>query len=254
MRKKDILDLPHELTIEILLYCDGVDVLNFADALIVKNTKVTDVISNQKLWKDAVIGPTDHKKYLKYLGSYTRSLKVIGLISPKKNDITVLSESLISSIRLRCTKLESFSIAFCNIDTQVIRFSLFPKTISHLELDNVTLTNLPVTRTANRSSPFFSIKKALPKLKKLELFEANYMLVSDCMAIIVGCSSQPRLDINGEDHVFTFEDEVKDEEDGLRRSDSLSREDRKNTRKLFTDLVDYHYVKRSYNTRRTKPN
>ena len=33
----------------------------------------------------------------------------------------------------------------------------------------------------------------------------------------------------------------------------MTREERKDTKKLFKDLIDYHYVKKSYNTRRAKP-
>ena len=33
----------------------------------------------------------------------------------------------------------------------------------------------------------------------------------------------------------------------------MTREKRKDTEKLFKELIDYHYVKKSYNTRRSKP-
>ena len=61
-----------------------------------------------------------------------------------------LTESLINSVRLRCTRLSHFTLDNCIFDANVIRFSLFPKTISHLKLIRITMTNLALV-----SSTFF---------------------------------------------------------------------------------------------------
>ena len=53
----------------------------------------------------------------------------------------MLSESVISSISLRCSKLEQFTIKHCIIDNHAVRFSLFPKSITDLTLDNVAIVN-----------------------------------------------------------------------------------------------------------------
>ena len=91
-----------------------------------------------------MIGPGDIKKYIKFLGKFTSSLTIIGSNSkprPKQSEGPVLAESVISSIRLRCSKLEQFTIKHCIIDNHAVRFSLFPKSITHLKLDSVVIVN-----------------------------------------------------------------------------------------------------------------
>ena len=136
-------DLPNEILINILQYCHGGDILNIAEAF--AESKLDNVIKDPSLWKRAVIGPGQVKKYLKYLGSFTSSLTVIGSSSkprPKQSGgVALLSESVISSISLRCSKLEKFTIKHCIIDNHAVRFSLFPKSITDLTLDNVAIVN-----------------------------------------------------------------------------------------------------------------
>ena len=66
------------------------------------------------------------------------------------------------------------------------------------------------------------------------------------IALINGCENQPSLRIEGEDHHYSF-DEDEDE------TSRLTREGRKDTSKLFGDLVMYHYIKKRYNTRTEMP-
>ena len=154
-KHKNLLSLPNELIIEILLHCSGRDVVNVAEAH--SSSKLWEVIASPRLWRTAVIGPPgDAKKYLKYLGSHTSSLTVVG-VSKKTNKKagpgsrqSSLTESLINSVRLRCTWLSHFTLDNCIFDANVIRFSLFPKTISHLKLIRITMTNLALV-----SSTFF---------------------------------------------------------------------------------------------------
>ena len=137
-----VTDLPNEILINILQYCHGADILNIAEAF--TGSKLDSVIKDPVLWKTAVIGPGDVKKYIKYLGTFTSSLSIIGSTSkprPKQSEGPVLAESVISSIRLRCSKLEQFTIKHCIIDNHAVRFSLFPKSITHLTLDAVTFIN-----------------------------------------------------------------------------------------------------------------
>ena len=137
-----VTDLPCEILLNILQFCHGVDILNIAEAF--AGSKLDNVIKDPSLWKTAVIGPGDVKKYLKYLGSFTSSLSIIGSTSkprPKQTGGPLLSESVISSISLRCSKLEQFSIKHCIIDNHAVRFSLFPKSITHLKLDSVIIVN-----------------------------------------------------------------------------------------------------------------
>ena len=138
-----VTDLPNEILINILQYCHGVDILNIAEAF--AGSKLDNVIKDPSLWKTAVIGPGQVKKYLKYLGSFTSSLTVVGSSSkprPKQSGgAAVLSESVLSSISLRCRRLEQFTIKHCVIDNHAVRFSLFPKSVTHLTLDNVAIVN-----------------------------------------------------------------------------------------------------------------
>ena len=53
--------------------------------------------------------------------------------------------------------------------------------------------------------------------------------------------------ISGDDHLYTFTDTKEDSD--VR----MMREGRKDTKKLFMDLMEYHFTKKSYNTRRVQP-
>ena len=108
MSSKSIVEVPSEVITEILKYCVGQDVLNFSEAF--NNfDKILSAIMDNRLWKNAVIGPKDLKKYMKYLGSHTKSLTIVGsgTKSQKNNkgkqssSSSALTESLISSICLR---------------------------------------------------------------------------------------------------------------------------------------------------------
>ena len=200
--------LPNELVVEIFQYCSGIEIINAGEAFI--SDKLWDMISNKKLWEDAVIGPpSEYRKYSKYLGKHTKKLTIMGTTTKKKQPkhlkISSLTESLISSIRLHCPELSHFTVDSCLLDSQVIKFSLFPKTLKFLKLSRVTMTNLPQTRLAVRSSPFFSIKSSLPALERLELCHADYLHSSDSLAIISGCRDNPRLEIREDSHYYTFQ-------------------------------------------------
>ena len=137
-----VTDLPNEILLTILQFCQGADILNIAEAF--TGSKLDHVIKDPSLWKTAVIGPGDVKKYIKYLGCFTSSLTIIGSTSkprPKQSGGPVLSESVISSISLRCSRLEQLSIKHCIIDNHAVRFSLFPKSITDLKLDCVEIVN-----------------------------------------------------------------------------------------------------------------
>ena len=107
------------------------------------------------------------------------------------------------------------------------------------------LTVLLQVRNSVRSSPFYCIKKSLPRLCVLELRDTEYD-PSDSLALVSGCEESPSLDIAGPAHTYTFPSPG---DTGQR----LTRDARRSTNKLFKDLIEYHYVKKSYNTRRAKP-
>ena len=236
--------------VEIFQYCSGSDLVTLAESY--QDETVWSVVSNQRLWRLAVIGPGDMKKSVKYLGAHTSSLTLIGVtnkINKSGSKQSVLSESLMSSIRLKCSQLRELIIRNCILDTHVIRFSLFPRHVQYLRLDNVSLQNLPQMRQAVRSSPFYCIKRSLPQLEKLELNNPFYLQSFDSHAIIAGCRTVPGPVIDGEDHIYTFRNENSEEEDER----ILTRVGRRDTKKLFQDLIDFHFTKRNYNTRRVQP-
>ena len=245
---KKLTDLPQEVLVEILLYCSGADVLNVGQCF--QSQAVWSVVGNKKLWRRAVIGPGDMKTYLKYLGAHTTSLTMKGStnkVVKAGSKTSTLTESLVSSIRLRCPHLTHLELHTLIVDTQTIRFSLFPRTLESLVLNNVSLANLAAMRQAVRSSPFYCIKKSLSKLKRLELIKPFYLQSYDSLAIVAGCETTPTLTISGDDHLYTFTDTKED--DDVR----MTREGRKDTKKLFMDLIEYHFTKKSYNTRRVQP-
>ena len=74
------------------------------------------------------------------------------------------------------------------------------------------------------------------------------LLYNYSLALITGCEWKPTLNIDGEDHHYTFEEEAEEED-----RERLTRGGRRDTRKLFSDLIMYHYVKKRYNTRLHRP-
>ena len=91
-KEKLVSNLPPELMIEIMLYCDASDVINFAEAVSVKRLDIWDVIDNKKLWQHVVISPDEkfiHEKWIKYMGKYkTKSLKIEWKETNKQRRIT----------------------------------------------------------------------------------------------------------------------------------------------------------------------
>ena len=143
---KRLTDLPEEILVGILKYCDGADIVNLSETS--RDSRLSRVIRDPTLWVRSVIGPGDLKKYMKYLGSHTTYLTILGnnpisRSKKRKKSKVALSEAVISSISLRCSSLKQFTIKNCVIDTNGTRFSLFPKTITHLTLDSVSIVNLP---------------------------------------------------------------------------------------------------------------
>ena len=106
-------------------------------------------------------------------------------------------------------------LVLCNFQ---VKFSLFPRSLTHLTLDGVRLSNLPQTRLAITASPFFCIKKVLPLLR-----EPRYLRPCDSLAIIrllhcstgqiqsnvlvfSGSKQTPGLEIvGGRDQVYSWE-------------------------------------------------
>merc|ERR1719317_787861 len=108
------------------------------------------------------------------------------------------------------------------------------------------MTNLAQMRDAAKASPFYGIKSSLPLLERLELRSPDYLIISDSLAIIHMSPVSPRLEIRGDNHFYTFQ---KVDEEGCEEREPMTREERKETEKLFKELFMYHYVKKSYTTR-----
>ena len=203
--------LPRELIILILQNCQGEDILNLAEAF--QNSEIDHLLENQALWQNPKIGPNSLRKYLKYLGTHTKEITVLGFVTltesctPKKavyEKSEYLPESVISSISLRCPNLIDFKLKNCVIDTEKVKLSLFPKSIKNLKFDCVDLLNKSKDMWAVNASPFYGIKNNLPSLETLELENPWYYRHWDCLAILSGCKLNPSMAINGSSHVYTF--------------------------------------------------
>ena len=231
----NFIDIPQEVQVLILQLCKGEDLLNFAEAF--QNKEIDNLIKHKILWNTPTIGPRNLRKYLKYLGPYTKDITIIGPVilnkssKPSKNmydKSEFLPESVLSSIRLNCPSLESLRLQNCMFDTEKIKFSQFPKSLKSLSLINVELHNKSQQKFSVSSSPFFGIKKMLPNLERLELENPWWLKAWDSTAIISGCKQPPSLEIQGLVHVFTFVGE----------SSTLSRDSRRSTSRQFLSLLE----------------
>ena len=151
--------LPPEIIIEILVFCNKEDVVNFAEALASKIEDIWDVIANKRLWKDAVIAPEN--KYIKYLGSYTKTLRI-----ESKNVAWTIPKKMVKLITSKCTALEKLTIANSHYYLSSAPLSMFPKTITHLKFVDVSIDFRSSTESHSR---FRYLHGSLPKLECLEL-------------------------------------------------------------------------------------
>ena len=146
-------ELPSEVLVHILQYCNGNQILNFSEACGVGQTKIEDVVRNRRLWQKVHIGPGNLRRYMKFLGSYTSDIILEGTLRVGKDTRPLKSssldksehvpESLLSSIRLRCPSLASLTFLRCCLDVEKVRVSLLPRTLKHLTFSSVHFVNLP---------------------------------------------------------------------------------------------------------------
>ena len=118
-RERNILSLPPEIIVEILLYCPE-NAVNVSKAVTTKNgDDIWDVIAN----KNAVIPPEN--KYIEYLGSHTKSLHI-----EDKNSSWTVQRSQMKSIKSRCSALERLTIKNSSLCFSSAPLSQFPQTIT----------------------------------------------------------------------------------------------------------------------------
>ena len=163
--RAQLTDLPEEVLVEIFQYCSAAEILTFGESC--QDAALWGVIGNKKLWRTAEIKSKDMDRYIKYLGSHTVSLTLIGnsnKLTLSASKTSSMSEKLMKKIRTSCPNLVNLIITNCIMDSLTMRSSLFPKSLRSLFLDKVCLLNLAV-----KSCPYYSIKKSLPKLQKLEI-------------------------------------------------------------------------------------
>ena len=89
----------------------------------VKRKDIWEIIENQTLWTHVVIPPAE--KFLKYLGSFTKTLTV-HLEDPDK-DFGKISETFLVGIQSICTELDELNIENVQFDAHVIASRGFPK-------------------------------------------------------------------------------------------------------------------------------
>jgi hypothetical protein len=157
-----VTDFPSELLIIILHYCEGEDILNFAEAF--QNSKIDNLLKNKALWRKAKVGPSNLRKYLKYFGPHTQEITIVGFVTLNKTSkpsksvydkSELLPDSVVATIRLRCPNLTTFNLQNCVIDTEKVKLSLFPKTLKSLRLSCVDLQNKLLKKIGSQCLPIF---------------------------------------------------------------------------------------------------
>ena len=216
-----ILKLPTELLFEILMFCDPVAVVSFAEAFEEEKDDIWDLIENRRLWKYVLIPPDE--KILKYVRRFGPKIKHLKICSFAENAVkkdeslinleiteygtyyeygtlanTLLSlinsnnlagrnklkitKSFMLNVRFICTKLEKLTIANCLINSDKIKLKMFPKTISNLSFEDVYL---PISNghvfNSVYSSLFYRMQRSLPALKCLEV-KGETRYLSDLVA------------------------------------------------------------------------
>lgn len=223
-----VTELPSEVLLTVLQYCPGQDIITFFEAL--PTDRISRVVQDASLWRRAIIGPRNPRKCIKYLGKHTKSIKILGFVrlqkkaKPSKHLYSPsehLSQSLIESIRLRCPVLNQLELQNCVLDTQVIKLSLFPRSLERLTLANVYLLNLPLVRVAVTASPFYNLKKNLPKLKFLQLKNPWFLKPCDSLAIMHSSRKHPDFKKVNQEYTFNFEEGVENMSRDDRRQASL---------------------------------
>jgi len=195
--QKEISDLPNDVLLIILKFCSATDIIGFSEAYPTERIEI--VAGDKSLWKNVTIGPKNIRKYLKFLGQYTTKITLLGshtkvltkLIQVHKMKTTttiqktdLLPQSVIESIRLRCGSLKDLTLQNVALDSQEVKFSLFPKTLESLSLNNVYHTNLPQVIVSKAASPFCNLCKYLPKLKLVHVQNPWYYNQMDVEAIM----------------------------------------------------------------------
>ena len=124
-----------------------------------KNEDIWAVVSDKKLWVNAVIPPEN--KYFEYLGSYTKSLHI-----ESKSKTWTISKKQMEVIKSKCTALEELTIVNSRFNRSLAPLSMFPQTITHLKFVDVSLD---YRRSTKNHSSFHKLEGSFPKLKCLEL-------------------------------------------------------------------------------------
>ena len=87
------------------------------------------------------------------------------------SNLIEITDSLLRSIRLKCTNLDSISFDSCKIDYYSRPFQgNLPSSLYQVTLKNVAIYNSPVI-PLNTSSLFFKLQKFLPNLKEITITE-----------------------------------------------------------------------------------
>ena len=202
----NILNLPPEIIVEILSFCETVDVFSFAKASEENKSDIWEILASGNLLKEVVIPPEDGiLKVIARFGGMVKNLKILGseeklfdgcenplgdadssLANFEKKDADgkwKLTKSLILSIQVTCTALEKLTISNCVFDSREIKLDMFPQTITHLSFEDVSIPISGRNRALSsvESSPFFKIQESLPLLKCLEV-EGETRYLSDLLA------------------------------------------------------------------------
>lgn len=173
--------LPDSLWLKILGYLSHDDlVLNCAEIF-------PRLIGDWSLWLDVnwrggASKPSVLRKIVKHLGPHTKTLNFCG--GPKNN--LIIKDTLMRSVRLRCTRLQQVRMYKCQINYYDRTFRNLPRTVRSIILEELMIENYPTISTQSNSL-FYKIHHHLPHLSSVMLIKCKTWYNRGVSAGLEGC-------------------------------------------------------------------
>jgi len=223
--QKEISALPNDVLLNILKFCSGTDIVGFSEAY--PTERIQMIAGEKSLWKNVSIGPNDLQKYMTFLGQHTKKITLLGIhteVLDKKEKHKfkqtlpknkLLPLSVVKNISIRCKSLTHLTLQNIALDTQVVKFSMFPESLESLSLNNVYLKNRR-PKWLFWLSPFYDLCKDLPNLEFLNL-QSYWYYEDDFKWLLESSKRIPKLVESRMPDCFTFNFDEGELADGEKR-------------------------------------